>query len=100
MIDRLTLKQRRAVASLMEVYDSPTTVRPMFRQRFARDSANPLTVRRIYQKFVETRSVANNYRGNAGRPRSGRCELNIIVVQQSLIQSPSKCVCTGFTCYG
>ena len=74
----------------MEVYGSPTVVSRMFRQRFAHAPPSRLTVRRIYQKFVETGSVANSYRGNAGRPSSGRCELNIAVVQQALVQILSK----------
>ncbi|KAJ4426370.1 hypothetical protein ANN_27184 [Periplaneta americana] len=62
----------------------------MFRQQFGHDSPSRLTVYRIYQKFVDTGSVENNYRGNAGLPRSGRCELNIAMVQQALYQCPLK----------
>jgi hypothetical protein len=35
MGDRLTLEQRRVVASLMEVYGSPTVVCQKFAERFA-----------------------------------------------------------------
>jgi hypothetical protein len=35
MGDRLTLERRRLVASLMEVYGSPTVVRRKFVERFA-----------------------------------------------------------------
>jgi hypothetical protein len=35
MGDRLTLEQRRVVASLMEVYGSPTIVRQKFAEQFA-----------------------------------------------------------------
>ena len=45
---------------------------------------------RVYAKSVKTGSVADNYRGNAGRPRTGRSDLNIAVVQQVISQSPSK----------
>jgi hypothetical protein len=57
MADRLTLEERRVVASLMKVYGSPTVVRQMFQDRFASDPPSRLTIRRIYQKFVETGSV-------------------------------------------
>ena len=91
MGDRLTLQQRRVVASLMEAYGSPTIVRQKFAERFAgRDPPSRLTIYRVYAKFVETGSVADNYRGNAGRPRTGRSDLNIAVVQQAISQSPSK----------
>ena len=53
----------------MEEYGSPTVVRRLFRQGLGRDPPSRLTVRRIYQRSVETGSVANNYRGNVGRPR-------------------------------
>jgi hypothetical protein len=62
MGDRLTLKQRRVVASLMEVYGSPTIVR----QKLAgRDPPSRLTIYRVYARFVKTGLVADNYRGNA-----------------------------------
>jgi len=91
MGDRLTLEQRRVVASLMEVYGSPTIVRQKFAERFAgQDPPSCLTIYRVYAKFVKTGSVADNYRGNAGRPRTGRNDLNIAIVQQTISQSPLK----------
>ena len=49
---RLTLQQRRVVASLMEVYGSPTAVRQKFAERFAgRDPPSRLTIYRVYEKF-------------------------------------------------
>ena len=91
MSDRLTLEQRRVVASLMEVYGSPTVVHQKFAERFAgRDPPSRLMIYRVYTKFVKTGSVADNYRGNAGRPRTGRSNLNTAVVQQAISQSPSK----------
>jgi hypothetical protein len=87
MDDRLTLEQRRVVASLMEVYVSPTVVR----QKFAgRDPPSRLAIYHVYAKFVTTGSAADNYRGNVGWPRTGRSDLNIAVVQQAISQSPSK----------
>jgi len=75
MDDRLTLEQRRVVASLMEVYGSPTVVRQKFAERFARrDTPSRLTIYRVYAKSVKTGSVADNYRGNAGRSRTGRSD--------------------------
>jgi len=87
MGDRLTLEQRRVVASLMEVYCSPTVVRQKFAER---DPPSHLKIYRVYAKFVKTVLVADNYRGNAGRPRTGGSDLNIAVVQQAISQSPSK----------
>jgi hypothetical protein len=59
MGDRLTLEQRRVVASLMEVYGSPTVARQKFAERFAgRDPPSRLTIYRVYAKFVTTGSVA------------------------------------------
>jgi len=73
MGDRLTLEQRRVVASLMEVYGSPTVVCQKFAEQLAgRDLPSHLTIYRVYAKFVKTGSVADNYRANAGRPRTGR----------------------------
>ena len=91
MGDRLTLEQRRMVATLMEVHGSPTVVRQKFAERFARrDPPSRLTIYRVYAKFVTIGSVADNYRGNAGRSRTGRSDLNIVIVQQAISQSPSK----------
>ena len=53
MADRLSLEQRRVVANLMEIFDSPTKVRREFAERFS--DYNPpscLTIYRIYAKFV------------------------------------------------
>jgi len=87
----LTLGQRRVVASLMEVCGLPTVVRQKFAERFAgQDPPSRLTIYRVYAKFVKTGSVADNYRGNEGWPRTGRSDLNIAVVQQATSQSPSK----------
>jgi hypothetical protein len=45
MGDRLTLEQRRVVASLMEVYGLPTAVRQKFVEQFAgRDPPSSLTI--------------------------------------------------------
>ena len=49
-----------------------------FAERFPdRDPPSRLTVSSIYNKFVSAGSVADNYKGNAGRPRTGRSEVNI-----------------------
>lgn len=91
MADRLTLEERRVVASLMEVVQSATEVRRRFAERFPnRQPPTRLTIYRIYQKFVATGSVADNYHGNAGRPRTGRSEVNIATVQEAILRSPSK----------
>jgi hypothetical protein len=91
MGDRLTLEQTSVVASLMEVYGSPTAVRQKFAERFAgRDPPSRLTIYHVYAKFVKAGSVVDKYRRNAGRPRTGRSDLNIAVVQQAIPQSPSK----------
>jgi hypothetical protein len=48
----LTLEQRRVVASLMEVYGSPTVVRQKFAERFAgRDPPSRLKFYRVYTKI-------------------------------------------------
>ena len=61
MGDRLTLEQIRVVASLMEVYGSPTVIRKKFAERFAgRDPPSRLTIYHVYAKFVKTGSVADN----------------------------------------
>ena len=74
-------------ASLMEVYGSPTVVRQKFAEQFAgRDPPSCLTIYRVYAKSVKTGSVADNYQGDAGQPRT----LNIAVMQQAMSQSPSK----------
>ena len=52
MGDRLTLQQRRVVASLMEVYGSPTVIRQKSAERLAgRDPPSRLTIYRVYAKF-------------------------------------------------
>ena len=52
MGDRLTLEQRKVVASLMEVYGSPTAVRQKFAERSAgKDPPSRLTIYRVYAKF-------------------------------------------------
>jgi len=58
MGDRLTLEQRRVVASLMEVYGSPTVVRQKFAQRSAgRNPPSRLTIYRIYANIILTNPV-------------------------------------------
>jgi Fe2+ or Zn2+ uptake regulation protein len=60
MGDRVTQQQRRVVASLMEVYGSPTVVHQKFAERFAgRDPSSRLTIYRVYAKFVRIGSVAD-----------------------------------------
>jgi hypothetical protein len=56
MGDRLTQEQRRVVASLMEVYGSPTVVHQMFAER---DPPSHLMIYHVYAKFVKTGSVAD-----------------------------------------
>ena len=52
MGDRLTMEQRRVVASSLEVYGSPAVVRQKFAERFAgRDPTSSLTIYRVYAKF-------------------------------------------------
>jgi hypothetical protein len=54
MSDRLALQQRRGVASLMEVYDSPTVVRQKFEERLAgRDSPSRLVFLSCLRKVCE-----------------------------------------------
>jgi hypothetical protein len=61
MGDRLTLEQRRVVASLMEVYGSPTVVSQKFAERSAgQDPPSRLTNYRVYTKFVKTGSVTDS----------------------------------------
>ena len=48
MGDGLTLEQRRVVASLMEVYGSPTLVRQKYAER---DPPSRLTIYRVYEMF-------------------------------------------------
>ena len=56
------------IASLMEIFGSSTRVRREFSERFPdRDPLSRLTVYRIYNKFVLTGSVADNYKGNTVR---------------------------------
>ena len=90
MDNRLTLEQRRVVASLMDVYGLPTVVRQKFAERFAGQDPPSRLIYCVYATFVKTGSVADNYRGNAGRPRTRISDLNIAVVQQTISQSPSK----------
>ena len=87
MAHRLTLDERRIAASLMEVHQSPSHVQHLLRIQFGQDPPSRLTLRRLYGKFVKTGSVANNNKGNSGRPRTGRSELNIAVVQESFINN-------------
>ena len=48
MGDRLTLEQRRVVASLMEVYGSPTVVSQKVAERFAgQDAPSRVTIYRV-----------------------------------------------------
>ena len=70
------------VASLIEIFGSPTRVHQEFAEQFP--DHNPpscLTIYQIYAKFVSTGLVANNCRGNAGQPRKGRNDVNIPHVQ-------------------
>ena len=77
MADRLSLKQRM-IASLMEIFGPPTRMRRKFAERFPVGvPPSRLTIYRIYNKFLFTGSVADNYKGNAGRPRTGTNEMNI-----------------------
>ncbi|KAG8270239.1 hypothetical protein J6590_089784 [Homalodisca vitripennis] len=71
MATRLTLEERRKVASWME-----------------KDPPSRLTIRRIHEKFERTGAVTNDCKGNSGRPRSIRTEDNIINVQGTIINSP------------
>ena len=66
MAHRLSVKDRRVAASLIEVYQSPTRVQGLFRMRFGREPPTRVTLRRLYKKFVETGSVADNCKGNSG----------------------------------
>jgi hypothetical protein len=53
MGNRLTLEQRRVVASLMEVYGFPTVVRQKSAERFAgRDPPNRLRIYSVYNLRV------------------------------------------------
>lgn len=88
MSDRLTKEERRVVASLMEMYGSPIKIRRKFAKRFQRDPSRRLTIYRIYEKFVKTGSIENNYKGNAGRSRTGRSDKNIAAVHQSIVKNP------------
>jgi transposase len=90
MADRLTVKGRRVVASLLEVFRSPTIARKKFAEQFRSDPVSRMTVYRVYKNFAETGSVANSYKGKAGRPRTGRSETNIAVIQQAILESPGK----------
>ena len=58
MGERLTLEPRRVVASLMEVYGSPTAVRQKFAERFAgRDPPSRLTIYRVYAKVLSVNTI-------------------------------------------
>ena len=60
MGDRVTLEQRKVVASLMEVYGSPTVVRQKFAERFAgRDPPSRLTIYRV--NIILTNPVYGTY---------------------------------------
>ena len=61
MGDRLTLEQRRVVASLMEVYGSPTVVRQKFAERFAGgDPPCRLTIYRVHAKVLSVNIILTN----------------------------------------
>jgi hypothetical protein len=84
---------KKSVESLMEVFRSPTIVRRKFQEQFQRGPPSRLTIyRSMYEKFVRTVLVADNYKGNAGchTCRTGRSKINIAVVQQSILNSPGK----------
>ena len=87
MAHRLSLEERRVAASLMEVYQSPSHVQDLLRILFFRDPPSRLTLRRLYNKFVSTGSVADNCKGNSGRPRTGRSDMNVAVVQESFLNN-------------
>ena len=80
--------QRRKIAAWMEIYSPPTIVRDKYEAYFKSDPPSRLTIYRIYEKFVDTGSVADNYRGNSGRPRTGRSLENTATVQDVFSQSP------------
>ena len=51
MADRLSPKQRRVIASLMEIFGSPTRVRREFAEQFPDgDPPSRLTIYRIYNR--------------------------------------------------
>jgi hypothetical protein len=54
MGERLTLEPRRVVASLMEVYGSPTAVRQKFAER---DPPSRLTIYRVYAKVLSVNTI-------------------------------------------
>ncbi|KAJ8898289.1 hypothetical protein PR048_003649 [Dryococelus australis] len=100
MATRLSLEQRSEVAAWIEVFQSPTVVRIKYQAYFNCDPPFRLTNYHIYDKFVTTSSVANYYRGNGGRSRTGRSLANITVAQEVFLRSPGKSISRYSTEYG
>jgi len=46
----------------------------------------------VVASLMEVYGSPDNYRGNAGWPRTGKSDLNIAVVQQAISQSPLKSI--------
>jgi hypothetical protein len=49
---------------------------------FSKDPPSRLTVRRIYDKFCETRGVTDNYAGNSGRRQIMTVDENVCVFKK------------------
>lgn len=85
---RLSLEERRFVASMMNVFNSPTRVQEEFWKHFKKDPPSRLTVYRINRKFVKTGSINNNIEGVSGRKRTTRIPAVINKVQKELVRTP------------
>ena len=89
-VDRYSKEERQFIVSVMTIHKSFTTVYQKFTEKFGKPAPCYRTVKNLYEKFLRTGSVQDDLKGNVGRPRSGRSEVNIAVVDEAVRRSPGK----------
>ena len=91
MTRRLTQEMRCKIAVWQEAYKSVTQTQRLFNREFGINSApTRRTIYAIHRKFMETGSVVDAQR--SGRPKSGRSEENIRVLEEAYALSQGKSI--------
>ncbi len=90
MASRLSIEERRFIASRMDVWYSPIRVQRAFQEEFGKDPPQRRTISRVYHKWVKTGSVQNNIRGVSGRRRSVRTMDMIHQIELAVTRNPGQ----------
>ena len=91
MTSRLTQKMRYKIAVWQEAYKSVGQTQRLFNREFGNNSApTRRTIYAIHRKFMESGSVVDAQR--SGRPKSGRSEENIRVLEEAYALSQRKSI--------